>query len=104
MHAAMGFVLLISFVALALALLGDILSHDYNFCQLKLSFVYITKVVLICIRIHACLFFNIIYVGICYRILLLYAYVCQRVINIVLYCIVLYCRLLSRANTKPFRG
>ena len=43
-HAAVGFVLQISFVALALAFLGDILFHDYNFCQLKLSFAYITKV------------------------------------------------------------
>ena len=43
-QAAVGFVLQISFVALALAHLGDISSHYYNFCQLKLSFAYITKV------------------------------------------------------------
>ena len=43
-HAAVGFVLQISFVALGLALLGDISSHNYNFCQLKLSFAYITKI------------------------------------------------------------
>ena len=43
-HAAVGFVLQISFVALALAFLGDMSFHDYNFYQLKLSFAYITKV------------------------------------------------------------
>ena len=41
-HAAVGFVLQISLVALALALPRDITYHDHNFCLLKLSFAYIT--------------------------------------------------------------
>ena len=53
-HAAVGFVLQISFVELALALLGDISSHDYNFCQLILSFAYITKVD-VNMHSHSCL-------------------------------------------------
>ena len=53
--AAAGFVLQISFVALALALLGDISSHDYNFCLLKLSFAYITKIG-VTVHSHLCLF------------------------------------------------
>ena len=55
----------------------------FNYPSLTLQ-----KLILICIRIHACLFFNISYVSKCYRIFLLYAYVCQRVIKIILY---LYC-------------
>ena len=54
-HAAVGFVLQISFVALALALLGDILSHDKNFRQLKLSNAYITKFD-VNMHSHSCLF------------------------------------------------
>ena len=54
-HAAVSFGLQISFVALVLALLGDISSHDYNFRQLKLSFAYITKVD-INMHSHSCLF------------------------------------------------
>ena len=62
-------------VALALALLGDISFHDYNFCLLTLSFAF--EFMFVC--------FSTCYV-ICYRIHLLYVYVCQRVIKIVLYC------------------
>ena len=61
MHAAVGFVLQISFVALAQALLGDISFHDCNFCQLKLSFAYITKVGVNMHSHSCCLFFNISY-------------------------------------------
>lgn len=51
---------------------------------LKLAFGYVKKMMFICICIHVC-FFNISYVSTCYRMLLLYAYVCQRIIKIVLY-------------------
>ena len=54
-HAAVGFVQQISPVALAMALLGDISSHDYNFCLFKLSVAYVTKHD-VNMHSHSCLF------------------------------------------------